>query len=320
MAALSPLPPFAAFQSWCCSRCARPARSLYVYLRRLGAEPRGRVRSRGCRSRWAPTSSATSATRATLVAAPAAAAAAARGGGAPAPRQPRPRAAALAGARSRCCCWPARPRRRARAPRWLAAGSWWLVADAGARGRPPLPRVARGPGGGRAAGRPAARADAARWRGRPGAIVTGLATPAERRRCRARPASCSATSSHTPAPALALAALPLVTRQPPVRVLGLALLACARRCSGDAARWPRRARLPLVFDLTLCVLAGLSLSAQWRRAASRAGGGCARYFLVARLASAAALSVAAAALGPLPADARGRGRRAGAARSSCISR
>ena len=105
-------------------------------------------------------------------------------------------------------------------------------------------------------------------------------------------------ASHTPAPALALAALPLALTQTPVRVLGVAL---PRRLGLQWGRGPLAApgALALVFDLTLCVLAGLSLSAQWRarreprgRAAARATSSC------ASLASAAALSVAAAALGP----------------------
>ena len=48
------------------------------------------------------------------------------------------------------------------------------------------------------------------------------------------------------------------------------------------------------------MLAGLSLSAQWRARQEPQGRRLRAYFLVASLASAAALSVAAAALGPLP--------------------
>jgi len=106
-------------------------------------------------------------------------------------------------------------------------------------------------------------------------------------------------ASHTPAPALALAALPLAATQVPVRVLGIALLVSL------GLQWGRgpladAGALALVFDLTLCILAGLSLSAQWRARRSPAGARLRAYFLVASLASAAALSVAAAALGPLP--------------------
>lgn len=106
-------------------------------------------------------------------------------------------------------------------------------------------------------------------------------------------------ASHTPAPALALAALPLALTQTPIRVLGLALALCL------ALQWGRGPLSApgapgLVFDLTLCILAGLSLSAQWRARREREGARLRAYFLVAALASSAVLSVAAAALAPLP--------------------
>jgi hypothetical protein len=106
-------------------------------------------------------------------------------------------------------------------------------------------------------------------------------------------------ASHTPAASLALAALPLALTQGPIRVLGLALAICL------ALQWGRGplsapGAMGLVFDLTLCVLAGLSLSAQWRARRSAEGARLRAYFLVAALASAAVLSVAAAVVGPLP--------------------
>jgi len=106
-------------------------------------------------------------------------------------------------------------------------------------------------------------------------------------------------ASHTPAPSLALAALPLLARQAPVRLLGLALVVSLGLQWG---RGPLAApgSLPLVFELTLCILAGFSLSAQWQARQQPLGRRLRAYFLVACLASAAALSVAAAALGPLP--------------------
>ena len=58
--------------------------------------------------------------------------------------------------------------------------------------------------------------------------------------------------------------------------------------------------LPLLFELTLSILAGLSLSAQWQARREPLGRRLRAYFLTACLGSAAALSVAAAALGPLP--------------------
>jgi hypothetical protein len=106
-------------------------------------------------------------------------------------------------------------------------------------------------------------------------------------------------ASHTPAAALALAALPLALTQTPVRVLGVALALCL------ALQWGRGPLSApgapgLVFDLTLCILAGLSLSAQWRARRDREGARLRAYFLVAALASAASLSVAAAVVAPLP--------------------
>jgi hypothetical protein len=106
-------------------------------------------------------------------------------------------------------------------------------------------------------------------------------------------------ASHTPAPMLALAALLAFPRETPVRVLGGALLLALGLQWG---RGPLAApgSLPLVFELTLCVLAGLSLSAQWEARREARGRRLRGYLLVACLGSAAALSVAAAALGPLP--------------------
>lgn len=105
--------------------------------------------------------------------------------------------------------------------------------------------------------------------------------------------------SHTPAPALALAAVPLVFTQLPFRVLAVALGACLGLQWG---RGPLSApgALPLVFDLTLAILAGLSLSALWRGRHTSLGRRLRAHFLVAAMASAAALSIAATTAGPLP--------------------
>jgi hypothetical protein len=106
-------------------------------------------------------------------------------------------------------------------------------------------------------------------------------------------------ASHTPAPSLALAALPLAVTQTPVPVLGLAtVIALGLQWGRGPLSAPSAPAL--LFDLTLCVLAGLSLSAQWRARRDGLGRRLRAYFLIACLASAAALSVAAAALGPLP--------------------
>jgi hypothetical protein len=106
-------------------------------------------------------------------------------------------------------------------------------------------------------------------------------------------------ASHTPAPALALASVPLLARHLAVRVLGAAL---AISLALQWGRGPLAApgALALVFDLALCVLAGLCLSALWRQRRSPRGARLRALFLIACLASAAALSVAAASLGPLP--------------------
>jgi hypothetical protein len=103
----------------------------------------------------------------------------------------------------------------------------------------------------------------------------------------------------TPAPALALAALPLFRELLAVRVLLLALglsllLQWGRGPLSDPGA------LPLVFDVALCVLAGLSLSAQWVARRDERGARLRRLFLAGSVLSAVALSVAAAAGGPLP--------------------
>jgi hypothetical protein len=135
---------------------------------------------------------------------------------------------------------------------------------------------------------------AAREAGRP---MTGLATTAP-----TLPGAAGLILryvSHTPAPALALAALPLALAQTPVRVLGVALAIVAGLQWG---RGPLSApgALPLVFDLTLSILAGLSLSAQWKARRDARGRRLRGWFLFASILSAAALSISAAALGPLP--------------------
>jgi hypothetical protein len=104
--------------------------------------------------------------------------------------------------------------------------------------------------------------------------------------------------SHTPAPALAMAALPLAVARREVRVFGVALGLCL------ALQWGRGplaapGGLALVFDFTLAVLAGLSLSAQWQARRDPLGRRLRTWFLFAALSSAAALSVSATVLGPL---------------------
>jgi hypothetical protein len=104
--------------------------------------------------------------------------------------------------------------------------------------------------------------------------------------------------SHTPAAPLALAGLPLLTAPGPVRMLAVMLVAALALQWGQPLAAP--GALPLAFDLLLCLLAGLSLSAQWESRRDARGRRLRAWFLAACLGSAAALSVAAAALGPLP--------------------
>jgi hypothetical protein len=105
--------------------------------------------------------------------------------------------------------------------------------------------------------------------------------------------------SHTPAPSLALASLPLALAWPTIRVLGLSLALCLALQGGrESLSAPGAAAL--VFDLALSVLAGLCLTAQWAARREGLGRRLRAHFLLAALASAAALSVAASVVGPLP--------------------
>jgi Bacterial membrane protein YfhO len=105
--------------------------------------------------------------------------------------------------------------------------------------------------------------------------------------------------SHTPAPSLALAALPLALTSAPVRAFGV-IMAVSLGLQWGRGPLGKATVLGLAFDLTLAVLAGLSLSAQWNDRHLSSGRRLRTYFLFASLASAAALSISAAALGPLP--------------------
>ncbi len=105
-------------------------------------------------------------------------------------------------------------------------------------------------------------------------------------------------ASHTPAPALALAALPLVFTHPAVRAAGVALVLSFVLAAGGRLADP--GALTLALDFVLAVLAGLSLSAQWRARGERTGRRLRAWFLAASLFSAAALSLAATLLGALP--------------------
>lgn len=104
--------------------------------------------------------------------------------------------------------------------------------------------------------------------------------------------------SHSPAPSLAIAALPLLVTETPLLVSVVAVLLCLGLQWGRVSLAAPGA-LSLVFDFTLSLLAGLSLSAQWKARREPRGRRLRAYFLFAALASAAALSIAAATLGPL---------------------
>jgi hypothetical protein len=105
--------------------------------------------------------------------------------------------------------------------------------------------------------------------------------------------------SHSPAPALVTAALPLLATQLPARAFGLGL-AAALLLERDPRAVPPAGGLALVLDLALAVLAGLALDAQWTARREDRGRRLRTLFFVAALASAAALSVAATVVGPLP--------------------
>lgn len=104
--------------------------------------------------------------------------------------------------------------------------------------------------------------------------------------------------SHTPAPALALAALPLVFTHLAVRAAGATLLLSFLLAARGRLADPGAFTLGL--DFVLAVLAGLSLSTQWKARRERAGRRLRAWFLAASLFSAAALSLAATLLGALP--------------------
>jgi hypothetical protein len=105
--------------------------------------------------------------------------------------------------------------------------------------------------------------------------------------------------SHTPAAALALAALPLLVTHAPARFLSAALvLGLVLQCGESPAT---SGVGPLLFDFALALIAGVALGAQWRARRTERGRRLRVYFLFFSLAAAAALSVSATILGPLPA-------------------
>jgi hypothetical protein len=106
--------------------------------------------------------------------------------------------------------------------------------------------------------------------------------------------------SHTPAPVFALAAVPLLRRPARVPVRAMAIVVTAALALFAVRGHPETAgSLPLAFDLALALLGGLSLSAQWTTRKERIGRRLRRLGLIAALFAAAALSVATTVTGPL---------------------
>jgi hypothetical protein len=105
--------------------------------------------------------------------------------------------------------------------------------------------------------------------------------------------------SHTPAPVFALAAVPLFASAASLRfaagtTLALMLLLTARDRPGEGGA------VLLAFDLSLALVGGLSLSAQWAGREGAGGGRLRGLTAVVALFATAALSVATTVTGPLP--------------------
>jgi hypothetical protein len=294
VAALFPLPSFAAFQVLVLVSLGAAAALTYAWVRRLGAHAVGAYFA-GLAFALGPYLVGHLGDTATVVAAPALplvllAAEALLA------RPALPRAAALAA--SVAVLLLAGSPEAARAGLALLAGRFLVAAlDARAPRRPRLVAGALAVAAGvlLAAPQLVPALLAAREAGRP---LTGLAAD----RAAWLPGATGLVLryvSHTPAVALALAALPLALSQPPVLALGATVFAAL------ALQWGRSplaapGAAPLAFDFALCALAGLSLSAQWRHRREPLGRRLRAWFLFFLLASSAALSLAAAALGPLP--------------------
>ncbi len=294
VAALFPLPSFAAFQVLVLVSLGAAAALTYAYVRRLGGEVVGAFFA-GLAFALGPYLVGHLGDTATVVAAPAlpllllaAEAVLAR----PSPARVATLAAAVA-----VLLLSGSPE-AARAGLALVAGRFFVSAlDARALRRPRLLAGALAMGAGvlLAAPQLVPALLAAREAGRP---LTGLAGD----RAAWLPGATGLVLryvSHTPAVPLALAALPLALSHPPILVLGAAAFVSL------ALQWGRSplaapGAAPLAFDFTLCLLAGLSLSAQWRHRLEPLGRRLRAWFLFFALASSAALSLAAAALGPLP--------------------
>lgn len=106
-------------------------------------------------------------------------------------------------------------------------------------------------------------------------------------------------ASHTPAPVLALGSIPLLRSRSPLGVtaattLVMAVLMALRGPAGTGGA------IPLAFDLALALLAGLTLSAQWRRREEPLGHRLRVLTSVIALFAVGGLSVATTLTGPLP--------------------
>jgi hypothetical protein len=286
--------PFLAFQSLVLFSLSAAAALMHVYLRRLGAHPLGGLLA-GLSYALGPYLVTHLADTATITAAPLlplvllAAEAHLR----------RPRAARAAGlAVALALLLLAGSPEAARAGLTLLAGRVALAYLPGRDPRvPPFLHTVAAVGAALLLAGPQLlpALDAARDAGRQ---VTGLANPAPD-----GPPGVTGLAlrylASTPAPALALAALPLFREQLAVRVLVLSL-ALSLLLQWGRGPLAEPGALPLVFDVVLCVLAGLSLSAQWVARREERGARLRRLFLGASVLSAVGLSVAASAGGPLP--------------------
>jgi len=104
--------------------------------------------------------------------------------------------------------------------------------------------------------------------------------------------------SHTPAPLFALAAVPLLARQPALRIAA-ALVLLSGFPLALRARPEGAGALLLAFDFSLALLGGLSLSAQMREGGSPRGQRLRLLTAGAAVCAAAGLSVATTVTGPL---------------------
>ena len=276
MPALSPLPPFVAFQLLVLGSLAAAGVLAFLYLQAAGRGPGGRLRGRaGLRPRSLPRG-------------PSGRHRHGRGGAAPAPRScspPNRTSAARSAARAAgLVAGPGPParsraRRRPRAPEARPSlGRLVLAASAAAAGTP----AARAPACSRWARACCSPRPSSCRRSAPGARRAARAhrprRPSRAGSCPASPASCCTTSRTRPP-------RPWPWRRCPSPSPPSAAGSCWRLALCLALHYGRGplaapGSLALVFDFTLALLAGLSLSAQWEARREPAGRRLRAYLLV----------------------------------------